>query len=104
MTDVDRAHASPKYSPLTDRLLIAARKGQTTLEMDFAAIADLVGGLPASAYRLRQWWANNSHGQALAWRAAGFHVDVVYFDRQRVRFAAGERGGTYHDSGRRGRS
>ena len=86
-----------KYAPLTELLMERGRRGEATVELDFDAVADAVGGLPESARRLRQWWANNSHGQALAWRAAGFHVDAVYFDRQRVRFARGEVGGTRHD-------
>jgi len=86
-----------KYAPLTGLLLDHARRGEDTVELDFAVIANAVGGLPESATRLRQWWANNSHGQALAWREAGFHVDTVNLDRRRVRFARGERGGSYHD-------
>lgn len=88
-----------KYKPLTDLLNEVAARGQQEVELDFAQIAGLVGGLPASASS-RSWWANNSQGQALAWRAADFHVEQVYLDRQRVRFAAGMRGGSYHDRGR----
>ena len=29
-----------------------------------------------SAYKLRQWWANDSKVQGQAWRAAGWHVDA----------------------------
>lgn len=57
----------------------------------------MVSGLPESASTSRQWWANSSHSQALAWRAAGYHVEQVYLDRARVRFELGERGGTWHD-------
>ncbi len=87
-----------KYEPLAQALHEAAGRGQQTLELEFDAIAALVGGLPPSAAQ-RQWWANSSHSQALAWRSAGFHVEQVHLDRRRVRFARGERGGTYHDRG-----
>jgi hypothetical protein len=70
--------------------------GQLTITMTFAEVAYIVGGLPATAYRLRQWWANDSKVQARAWRSAGWHVDVggVDFNAQTVRFARGEVGGT----------
>jgi hypothetical protein len=83
-----------KYDPLRARLLAAADRGQDVVELTFDEITQLVGGLPDSARALRPWWANSSHVQALAWRAAGFHVDQVYLDRGRVRFARGERGGS----------
>lgn len=88
-----------KYEPLTLALRAAAARGQDTVDLGFDQVAELVHGLPASA-ELRQWWANNSQSQGLAWRAAGFHVERVYLDRRRVRFARGERGGSYHDRGR----
>jgi hypothetical protein len=83
---------SGKYDPLRVLLLAAADRGQGVVELDFNEIARLVGGLPESARTLRSWWANSSHVQALAWRSAGFHVEQVYLDRGRVRFARGERG------------
>lgn len=91
---------SGKYEPLTDLLRDVAARGQSAVDLDFDTIGDLVGGLPASA-DIRQWWANNSQPQALAWRAADFHVDTVSLDHRRVRFVAGRRGGTYADRGRR---
>jgi hypothetical protein len=87
-----------KYQPLTGRLRAAAERGQGSIEMTFAEIAALVGGLPDSASSSRQWWANSSHTQALAWREAGYHVEQVHLDRGRVRFALGPRGGTWHDA------
>ena len=85
----------PKYEPLREHLATAKQRGQQTVDMDFDQVADLVGGLPASAYNLRQWWANDSKVEAQAWRAAGWHVDAVSLDRRRVRFLLGEVGGTY---------
>lgn len=89
-----------KYQPITELLREAAARGQAAVDLDFDTIDHLVGGLPASA-DIRQWWANNSQPQALAWRAAEFHVDAVSLDHRRVRFVAGRRGGTYADRGRR---
>ena len=88
-----------KYTPLTRALAEAAARGQQVVDLDFQDIAKLVGALPPSA-DVRQWWANNSQVQALAWRAAGFHVDNVSLDHRRVRFTLGVRGGTYHDRSR----
>lgn len=85
-----------KYESLTAALREAANRGQDTVDMDFDQVAALVDGLPPSATS-RQWWANSSHSQALAWRAAGFHVSMVSLDRRRVRFTAGQVGGSHHD-------
>ncbi|MEU4524926.1 hypothetical protein AB0F52_40190 [Amycolatopsis sp. NPDC024027] len=63
-----------KYEPLQRYLAALASADQAAAELSFAEIAELVNGLPASAYERRQWWANNSHMQALSWRAAGWHV------------------------------
>jgi len=87
-----------KYDPLTAHLRAVAARDQRSVEISFSEIAALVGGLPKSASTTRQWWANNSQSQALAWRAAGFHVEQVYLERGRVRFEVGERGGSWHDS------
>jgi hypothetical protein len=88
-----------RYDPLTRVLRQAAARGQDSVEMSFEQIAELVGGLPVSSDR-RQWWANSSQVQALAWRAADFHVEQVYLDRGRVRFRRGKVGGTYAGRGR----
>jgi hypothetical protein len=87
-----------KYEPLRQHL--AARDG-SSVELTFAEIAELVHGLPASAYGTRQWWANSSLTQAQAWRQADWHVDTVSFDRRRVRFARGKVGGSYLARGRK---
>jgi hypothetical protein len=87
-----------KYEPLRHHL--TARDGDS-VELTFTEIAALVDGLPPSAYSSRQWWANSSLTQAEAWRQADRHVDLVDFDRQRVRFARGKVGGSYLARGRR---
>ncbi|MDX3188632.1 hypothetical protein PV458_09535 [Streptomyces sp. MN03-5084-2B] len=84
-----------KYEPLRQHLAAFASADRTAAELSFSEIAELVDGLPASAYESRPWWANSSHTQAQAWRAAGWHVQHVNFDRQRVRFARGAVNGTY---------
>jgi hypothetical protein len=101
-TALGRVLMPGKYEALTEALRAAFARGQDTVELGFDQVADLVGGLPRSA-DIRQWWANSSQSQALAWRDAGFHVEQVYLDRQRVRFARGQRGGSY-DRGRGPRS
>lgn len=69
---------------------------EITVTMSFREISTIVGGLPPTAYRLRQWWANDSKVEARAWRSAGWHVDEggVDFNAQTVRFARGKVGGT----------
>lgn len=88
----------PKYDPLKD--LLARSSAHDDITLTFDEIADIVGGLPASACNLPSWWANNSQVQSLAWRAAGWHVHSVVLTSQRVTFARGVVGGTYHDNGR----
>jgi len=46
--------------------------------MTFAAVEDLVGRLPESAYRHRAWWSNNDGtAEARAWLDAGWRVESV---------------------------
>lgn len=90
-----------KYQPLTDHLATLAAAGHQSVEFDFTQIANLVGGLPPSAFKHPAWWANDSKVEAEAWRAADWHVDVVNLSRQHVRFLRGGVGGshrrTHHD-------
>lgn len=84
-----------KYEPLAD-YLASRPTNQSTVTMTFEQVADLVGGLPRSAYEYREWWANDSKVEARAWRSAGWHVDRhgVDFGVKTVRFARGKVGGT----------
>ena len=81
-----------KYSHLEERL----RLGDGPVTLNFEAIAGLVGGLPDSAYRYREWWANPSdpendrHVQARAWLGAGRLVEAVDLQNRWVRFSARE--------------
>lgn len=83
-----------KYDPLA-RILEELPLERLVVTLSFADVARLVGGLPPSAYRLRQWWANDSKVEARAWRSAGWHVDSdgVDFNGEKVRFARGKVGG-----------
>ena len=75
-----------KYDALREYL---ERSGRGTVSMSFEAISDLVGGLPPSAFKYREWWANEREGrhvQARAWIAAGLHVSEVNLSRQTVTF------------------
>ena len=82
----NRARSSGgKYRPLRDAL--ALRPGP--FEMTFSQIDELVGGLPRSARRYREWWANHAgNPQGAAWLGAGLIVDHVDLGHGRVRFRA----------------
>lgn len=90
-----------KYQPLAARLAALSASDRHSVEFTFAEIADVVGGLPPTAYGTRQWWANSSSIQAQAWRDADWHVDHVNFERELVRFARGRVGGSYRERGHR---
>jgi hypothetical protein len=62
---------SGKCEPLSVELRSAFGHGEALVELGFEDVARIVGGLPPSAVRSRQWWANGSNVQARAWRDAG---------------------------------
>jgi DNA-binding XRE family transcriptional regulator len=75
-----------KYTPLFDHL---RRAPQDELTLTFAEIEALLGeALPASARAQRGWWGNRSRGspQAAAWMGAGYHVEGLDLDAERVTF------------------
>jgi hypothetical protein len=84
-----------KYDALADHLS-SVPNDLRSITLSFADINRIVGGLPPSAYELRQWWANDSKVEARAWRSAGWHVDRggVDLNAHTVRFARGRVGGT----------
>ncbi|MDX8145003.1 hypothetical protein SK854_23030 [Lentzea sp. BCCO 10_0061] len=86
MIAVMGARLAGKYAPLTGHLAAATSDGRQVVELSFAEIADLVGGLPASAYEHRAWWANGLLSQQAAWHRAGWQVDFVSIERRHVRF------------------
>lgn len=74
-----------KYEPLRDQLRLRPHE---PVEFDFEAVADLVGGLPDSAYRYRAWWANDlTHTQAGAWLTVNRRVALVDLHNGRLRFS-----------------
>lgn len=80
-----------KYDPLRDHL--ASRPGDQA-RMTFAEVEELVGPLPASARNHRAWWGNDNKVEAVAWRAAGWHVESVNQASRHVVFARGATSGT----------
>jgi hypothetical protein len=69
------ALAGGKYDPLRDHL---AGRADSRARMTFAAVEDLAGRLPDSAYQHRAWWGNNDATvQAKAWLEAGWRVESV---------------------------
>jgi YD repeat-containing protein len=74
-----------KYDPLCECLA----RTHDPIEISFAEIGALVGGLPPSAYRHSAWWSNNPNGhvQAQAWITAGRRVAFVDLVGERVSFS-----------------
>ena len=73
-----------KYDPL--RIFLAIQRGPI-ITLDFDEIAEMVGGLPPSAYQYSAWWANDDpHVQAASWGDAGWIAHEVDLNRRRVRF------------------
>ena len=72
-----------KYEPL--EIYLQERSGSDSeLSMGFGQIEEILGArLPASAYKYREWWANQSDTKnrphAKAWLSAGFVIDSVQF-------------------------
>lgn len=62
-----------KYLPLRERL---EASGKAVVTLRFEEVAALVGGLPASADRHREWWANHAgNSQAKGWMDAGYEAE-----------------------------
>jgi hypothetical protein len=76
-----------KYDPLSAYL--RGRPGNRAT-LSFSDVEAVLGQpLPASAYRHRAWWANESKGahvEAWAWLDAGWKVEDVNLTAQRVTF------------------
>lgn len=79
------------YEPLFHRLRAV---GDGPVEMTFADVDELVGGLPASARRYSAWWLDASsattHVQARAWLDGGRRVEGVDLTNGTVRFTRAE--------------
>jgi DNA-binding transcriptional regulator YiaG len=75
-----------KYQPLLEFL---RGSNQSEVILTFAEIEALMNNpLPDSAKSKRAWWSNRSKGalQASAWMEAGYRVEDVDLDGQRVTF------------------
>ena len=75
-----------KYQPLLEFL---RGSNQSEVILTFAEIEALMNNpLPDSAKSKRAWWSNRSKGalQASAWMEAGYRVEYVALDGQRVTF------------------
>lgn len=75
-----------KYAPLRDHL---ASRPEPVVEMTFAEIDRLVGGLPPSARKHSAWWANETsgtHSHARAWLDFGRHTTRLDLNAGRVSF------------------
>jgi DNA-binding XRE family transcriptional regulator len=75
-----------KYGPLFDAL---SRGGQDPVTFTFNEIEALLGEpLPRSARASRGWWSNRRGSpQASAWMRAGYHVQRLDLEGERVTFA-----------------
>ena len=75
-----------KYQPLLEFL---QQSNQDEVILTFAEIEEIMNDtLPDSARKKRAWWSNRSKGalQASAWMEAGYRVEDVDFEQQRVTF------------------
>ena len=76
-----------KYSALARHL---AKLPAPSTTMSFVEIEGIIGdALPASAYKHRAWWSNETvgtHSWAHLWQAAGWRQQSVSFERQEVSF------------------
>ena len=65
------------------------RQTRPEVTLTFAQIAEVVAGLPPSAYQHRAWWSNERNGRhvhAAAWMSSGWRVAQVDLDRCNVTF------------------
>jgi hypothetical protein len=78
-----------KYDPLFEYL---CRDSEAPVSLTFDEVERLVGPLPASATRFKQWWENEStggrHMHAKSWLNAGREVERVDLKERFVWFSA----------------
>ncbi len=75
-----------KYAPLTAHL---SASGQAEISMSFGHVETIIGAkLPASAFRHRSWWSNNSNNSVVtrAWIQAGYISSGVDMERRKLVF------------------
>jgi hypothetical protein len=67
-----------KYDPLRDYL---TNCGADRVALSFSQIGKIVGGLPPTAEKKDEWWANEDvrstrHTQCKSWQLAGYRASV----------------------------
>jgi hypothetical protein len=75
------------YEPITRHL---NRASGTSLRLTFREVERIIGcPLPRSAYRYREWWANNptGHSHARSWVSAGWRTEKVDLTKRVLTFA-----------------
>ncbi|WP_314066520.1 hypothetical protein [uncultured Vagococcus sp.] len=77
-----------KYIGLSNLL---SQQSSDSITLTFDKINSLLptnDGLPASAYKYREWWANNSkgHSHARSWLEQNFLVDYINQSEELVTF------------------
>ena len=65
-----------KYDPLFHYLKQSSKLQNILTYVEIENI--LSATLPASAYKYKEWWDNNSHVQSKSWREAGYTVETVH--------------------------
>ena len=65
-----------KYDPLFHYLKKSSKLQNILTYVEIENI--LSATLPASAYKYKEWWDNNSHVQSKSWREAGYMVETVH--------------------------
>ena len=65
-----------KYEPLFHYLKQSSKLQNILSYVEIENI--LSATLPASAYKYKEWWDNNSHVQSKSWREAGYTVETVH--------------------------
>ena len=81
-----RVSRSSRYAPLYTYLSEELEPGGDSVSLGFDEIEKIIDGeLPESARRHRAWWANtDSHAQAQAWLSAGWKIDAVDLEENRI--------------------
>ena len=75
------------YEPITE-YLCGAR--EDSLRLTFGQVERIISRpLPKSAYRYREWWANNptGHSHARSWIAAGWQTEKVDLEGRELVFS-----------------
>ena len=89
MCHCGHAELLTKYTPLFE---VLCRADDAPISLTFDEVERLVGPLPASATKFKQWWANESTGgrnvQATAWLNAGRQVERVDLTERLILFSA----------------